>query len=168
MDPTVRYELRPGEWREDPPHVSYGCDRSGLVAMLGDELGAAPWTRGESEAGPMLEVGGRTLGCPPGGDDLQWLMRLATAAPHGQGERTVLDRAVRDARQVEARHVRLGGTAWDALRARMLQTVAADMGLADAALDLELLKLLVYPAGGHFAEHVDTEKSPGMAASVSL
>ena len=168
MDPTTRYELRLGEWREDPPHVRYGCDRTGLVAALGDGLGAAPWTQGESEAGPVVEVGGRTLGCPAGSDDLEWLMGLATAAPYGRGERTVLDRAVRDARQVQARHVSLRGAAWDALRAQMLETVAADIGLADAALGLEFHKLLVYPAGGHFAEHTDTEKSPGMVASVSL
>lgn len=168
MDPTTRYELRPGEWREDPPHVRYGCDRTGLVAALGDGPGAAPWTQGESEAGPVVEVGGRTLGCPAGGDDLEWLMGHATAAPYGRGERTVLDRAVRDARQVQPWHVSLWGAAWDALRAQMLETVAADMGLADAALGLEFNELLVCPAGGHLAEHTDTEKSPGMVASVSL
>ena len=37
MKPTVRYELRPGEWRPDPPRVSYGCDRAGLLALLNDE-----------------------------------------------------------------------------------------------------------------------------------
>ena len=42
MDPTVRYDLRPGEWGPDPPHVAYGCDRSGLVGLLEAELGAAP------------------------------------------------------------------------------------------------------------------------------
>ena len=168
MNPTARYELRPGEWREDPPHVSYGCDRSGLVALLSDEQNAMPWTQGESNAVPVIEVRGRTLGCPPNADDLEWLMGLATPAPYGQGERTVLDPAVRDARQVEARHIRLEGAAWDGVRAQMLETVAAEMGLADAALRLDLLKLLLYPAGGHFSEHADTEKSPGMVASLSL
>ena len=43
MNPTVRCELRPGEWRPDPPHVSYGCDRRGLVKLLEAELSAAPW-----------------------------------------------------------------------------------------------------------------------------
>ena len=51
MEPTVRYDLRPGEWRPDPPHVAYGCDRSGLVGLLEAELGAAPWARDHPRAG---------------------------------------------------------------------------------------------------------------------
>ena len=65
MNPTVRYDLRPGEWRPDPPHVAYGCDRSGLVELLEAERSAAPWASGESDEGPVVEVAGRTLACPP-------------------------------------------------------------------------------------------------------
>ena len=42
------------------------------------------------------------------------------------------------------------------------------MGLRDAKLEFKLLKLLVYPPGGHFAPHADTEKTPGMVASLAL
>ena len=42
-------------------------------------------------------------------------------------------------------------------------------GLRDAAkLELKPLKLLVYTVGGHFALHADTEKTPGMVASLAL
>ena len=168
MDPTVRYELRPGEWRADPPHVSYGCDRTGLVATLGAEQSARAWTRGESEAGPVVEVDGRALGCPPTSEDVEWLESIAEPAPYGRGEETVLDPAVREALQIGADHLRLGGCSWKALRAEILGTVAADMGLADATLELKPLKLLLYRAGGHFSAHADTEKAPGMVASLAL
>ena len=50
----------------------------------------------------------------------------------------------------------------------MLRAVADDMGLADATLELKPLKLLLYGAGGHFSAHADTEKAPGMVASLAL
>ena len=168
MNPTARYDLRPGEWRPDPPHVSYGCDRSKVVALLIEELRAAPWTHGESDEGPAIEVKGRTLGRPPSADDLKWLTGLATPAPYGRGEETLLDPEVRDALQIETRDVVFEGPAWEGLRAKMLEAVAAAMGLADATLRLEPLKLLIYRAGGHFAMHADTEKTPGMVASLAL
>ena len=168
MNPTTRYALLPGEWRPDPPHVSYGSDRSGLVALLGDELRASPWALGADDAGPTLKVRGRTLRCPVTEHDLEWLEGVAAPAPYGRGEETLLDPAVRNAFQIGANDVSLGTAAWDALRAEMLRTVAADMGLADATLRLEPLKLLLYRAGGHFAEHADTEKTAGMIASLAL
>ena len=99
---------------------------------------------------------------------MKWLVRLAQPAPYGRGEETLLDPKVRDALQVEARHVRLAGPRWERLRTEILESVAADMGLADAGLRLEPLKLLVYRAGGHFSMHADTERTPGMVASLAL
>ena len=168
MDPKLRYELRPGEWRPDPPRVSYASDLSGLVALLGEELHASAWALGANDTGPTLEVRGRSLGCPVSARDLEWLESVATPAPYGRGEDTLIDPAVRDALQIGAEDISLGSAAWDALRAEMLRTVAADMGLADAPLRLEPLKLLIYGPGGHFAEHADTEKAAGMVASLSL
>ena len=168
MNPTTRYDLRPGEWRPDPPRVSYDCDRSGLEAVLGEKLRASAWSRGESGTGPTLDVQGRTLACPVTDNDLEWLASLATPAPYGRGEETLLDTEVRDALQIGANDVRLGSPAWDDLQAEMLRAVAAEMGLADAALRLEPLKLLIYHAGGHFTEHADTEKTDGMIASLAL
>ena len=168
MDPTARYDLRPGEWREAPPHVTYGADRNGLVALLSAEMRAAPWTHGESDEGPLIEVKGQTLGCPPDAEDLERLVGLARPAPYGRGEETLVDAQVRDALQIDAREVRLEGPSWAGLEATMLKTVRADMGLADAKLKLKPLKLLVYRKGGHFSMHADTEKTPGMVASLAL
>ena len=168
MNPTTRYELRPGEWRPDPPRVSYGGDRTGLVALLGEELRASAWSWGESGAGPTLDVRGRSLEFPVTEKDLAWLASVAMPAPYGRGEETLLDAEVRDALQIGANDVRLDAPAWDDLQAEMLRAVAAEMGLEDAALRLEPLKLLIYRTGGHFTEHADTEKTEGMIASLAL
>ena len=90
MNPTIRYELRPGEWRADPPRVSYGCDRSRIVALLDDEQHANSWTQGESDAGPVIEVKERTIAGSPNAKDLELLGAIATAAPYGRGEETLL------------------------------------------------------------------------------
>ena len=102
MNPEARYELDKGEWRSDPPHISYAADRSGLVRLLSTELTAAPWTSGEGDTGPTIEVDAETL-CPPASaEEVDRLVKMATPAPYGRGEETVLDAQVRDARQIEA------------------------------------------------------------------
>ena len=168
MNPTVRYELRPGEWRPDAPHVSYTADRSQIVGLLEDTLSSKPWTSGEADAGPSITVKERCLSIPPTAADLEWLDAHASDAPYGHGEDTVLDPEVRSARQIGADDFTLTGPAWDELRNEMTNAIAADMGLDDAAPRLVALKLLLYREGGHFAGHTDTEKTPGMVASAAL
>ena len=75
---------------------------------------------------------------------------------------------MRDTLQIGAENSRLAGPAWARLRAHILRAVAKDMGLRDAHLRLEPLKVLVYGPGRHFAEHADTEKTPGMVASLAV
>ena len=50
----------------------------------------------------------------------------------------------------------------------MLRTVTTDMGLDDATIHLEPLKVLVSRTGGHFTDHADTEKTPGLIAGAAL
>ena len=168
VNPTTRYDLHSGEWRGDPPRVSYSADRDGLVRMLKQEQRASAWTEGASNHGPTITVKGRTLSCPPTSEDIEWLEHLASPAPFGRGEETLLDPKVRDTRQIEAEHLQLEGDGWERLEAAMRGAIATDMGLADTNVNLTLLKLLVYGEGGHFDTHADTEKTPGMVASAAL
>ncbi len=48
----------------------------------------------------------------------------------------------------------------------VLQVVGTEMGLDDAALRVESLKLAFHEAGGHFASHCDTEaaRTPSLTA----
>ena len=168
MNPTTRYDLHPGEWRYDPPRVSYSCDRDGLVALLGEEQHAHAWAEGQNREGPSITVKGRTLESPPAAEDIAHLQAIATQAPFGRGEETLLDTAVRDTLQIEAEHVQIEGDAWTRLQDAMRDTIATEMGLGDTTVHLEALKLLVYSPGGHFDTHSDTEKTPRMIASAAL
>ena len=51
---------------------------------------------------------------------------MATPAPYGRGEETLLDPGGRDALQVGAEHVRLGGASWKRLHARMRRAIARE------------------------------------------
>ena len=168
MDPREHYDLRPGEWRPDAPRVGYTADLTGLVGLIARERHAHPWTSGTSDQGPVVEVDGRRLSSPPNCEDVTYLESLATPAPYGRGEQTLLDPQVRDALQIEPERIRLTGPGWDGLYERIVRTVKADMGLEDTRPELVLTKLLIYRPGGHFAPHSDTEKAPGMVASAIL
>jgi hypothetical protein len=96
------------------------------------------------------------------------LRAAAEVAPHGRGMETVVDEGVRRARQVPAARVRVGA-AWEPVLARLTAEVLAALGVAPSAragVVARLDKLVVYGEGGHFRPHCDTEKEPGMFATL--
>ncbi len=111
-------------------------------------------------------VGALSFPVPP--SQIEALIEAAERAPHGKGTRTLVDTSVRDCWQIDARNVRLAGRAWPDSLAKVMGTVAEGLGLPAERLGAELYKLLVYRQGGFFAEHRDTEKVPGMVATLSV
>ena len=87
---------------------------------------------------------------------------LATRAPYGRGEETLLDESVRKVWQLPPEKVRLGGKSWAASFENILKQVSAGLGCEGMAVSAELYKLLVYDTGGFFLAHRDTEKAGGM------
>ncbi|MDE2762926.1 MAG: 2OG-Fe(II) oxygenase [Gemmatimonadota bacterium] len=96
------------------------------------------------------------------------LIAAAERAPCGKGTETVVDPTVRDCWQIDAEQVRLTGRAWPHSFRKVMDLVAAGLGLPAERLGADLHKLLVYRPGGFFSEHRDTEKVPGMVATLSL
>ena len=168
MEPTERYELNEGEWHEQPPHISYACDRSGLIRALNSAMRASAWTHGETKDGPEIIVDGHKLDGKPQAKDINKLSILAQTAPYGRGEDTVYDRNVRDARQIDAQRIEITGEHWAKLKQTMKDAIASEMALDDTDITLTLLKMLLYNEHGHFADHADTEKVPGMVASAVI
>ena len=93
------------------------------------------------------------------------LLAAAEPAPYGKGEQTLIDPAVRHCRQIGAERVRLTGRHWTGTLASMVERAAAGFGLT-GAVEAEFYKLLLYPPGGFFVGHRDTEKAPGMFATL--
>ena len=58
---------------------------------------------------------------------------------------------------------------WEKHVQSLTDRVKADLGVPDGQpVKAELYKLLLYQAGDHFAPHRDTEKAPGMFATMTV
>jgi len=95
------------------------------------------------------------------------LAAIAEAAPYGRGEKTVVDREVRRTWQVDSAKVRIGGRHWDKTLASLVADIALGLGVSEPVA-AEFYKLLVYDTGSFFVDHRDTEKVPGMFATMVL
>ena len=95
------------------------------------------------------------------------LVAIAEAAPYGRGEETVVDREVRRTWQVDSARVRIGGRHWEKTLGDLVADVALGLGVS-GPLAADFYKLLVYDAGSFFVDHRDTEKVPGMFATMAL
>lgn len=103
----------------------------------------------------------------------QWveLQRLATAAPFGRREQTLHDDAVRRTLQIDASQLQLGPRFQSLIEQRVVPALCEGLGVAAAQrkhVHAHLYKLLLYRPGDHFAKHRDSEKLPGMFATLSL
>lgn len=95
------------------------------------------------------------------------LVAAAEAAPYGRGEETVVDRDVRRTWQIDSSKVRVGGRRWEATLAELAAGAALGLGVTEP-VTADFYKLLVYDAGSFFVSHRDTEKAPGMFATLVL
>ena len=118
---------------------------------------------------PTVDVAGVGLLSFPVPDfQVRALMEAAERAPYGKGTETVVDTSVRDCWQIDAARLRIGGHAWDDTFATVLGAVAEGLGFRSGDLEARLYKLLVYPVGGFFAPHRDTEKVDRMVATLTI
>ena len=92
------------------------------------------------------------------------LARLAVPAPFGLREKTLLDVRVRDAGELAASALKVDWS--DAVLPTLLAEIAGNLGVE--GLTAHLHKLLVYGPGQFFKTHQDTEKLPGMVATLVL
>ncbi|MEO8248547.1 MAG: 2OG-Fe(II) oxygenase [Burkholderiales bacterium] len=95
------------------------------------------------------------------------LIAVADRAPYGRGEETLIDTQVRRTWQIRPDQVQIEGKNWAAALDAMVKQAAAGLGVT-AAVMAELYKLLVYDEGSFFVSHRDTEKAPGMFATLII
>jgi len=95
------------------------------------------------------------------------LIKSATRAPYGRGSETLVNTEVRRTWQIEANRVRIGGKHWSATLDRIVARATEGLGLTEH-VTAELYKLLIYDKGSFFVSHRDTEKVPGMFATLVL
>ncbi|MFM8172851.1 MAG: 2OG-Fe(II) oxygenase, partial [Pirellulaceae bacterium] len=97
--------------------------------------------------------------------DCRPLLDIAAQAPYGRGTETIVDTSVRNTLEIPAEQVHLA----DHFEMRLneaLSHIAEKLHLDRNRLDCQLYKLLIYSRGGFFLPHRDSEKVPGMIATL--
>ncbi len=95
------------------------------------------------------------------------LIGAAERAPYGRGGTTIVDTSVRRTWQIGPDRVHVGGKHWQATLDRAVALAAQGLGV-DESVAAALYKLLIYDEGSFFVSHRDTEKEPGMFATLVL
>ena len=95
------------------------------------------------------------------------LIAVAQPAKFGRGEQTLTDTSVRDTWEITPDHVTLGGRAWEATLAAVLDGVRDELGLPPTTkLRAGLHAMLVYGKGQFFLPHQDSEKDDAMVGTL--
>lgn len=117
---------------------------------------------------PGLEVAGAgPIGLPITAEEARRLIAAADQAPYGRGAETVVDTDVRRVWQVEPSRFSVRNPGWEAQVEEIVEAVKERFAI-EGKIRRELYKLLVYEAGSFFAPHRDTEKTPGMFATLVI
>lgn len=117
---------------------------------------------------PVIRIavdGVGVLGLPVPQSQAEALRAAAQDAPYGRGLHTLVDTSVRRCGQIDASAVHADDPRWRATVQRIVGDAAKALGVA-GEVTAELYKLLVYGPGDFFVEHRDTEKAPGMFATL--
>lgn len=110
-----------------------------------------------SAPNPALSINGiGMIGLPLSNRDAETIIAAGIQAPFGHGERTVVNKDVRDTWELQPDQLQFLNPAWkDWIERVVMVKVANDLGIADSAqtAKCELHKLLLYKEGGHFLPH---------------
>ncbi|KAL9011740.1 MAG: hypothetical protein Q9180_009164, partial [Flavoplaca navasiana] len=90
-------------------------------------------------------------------------------APFGKGSETVFDESVRKTWELNPNRFDLVNPTWTSTLRELLDIVSNKLGCdPDVSVEAHLHKLLLYEDGAHFKAHKDTEKEPGMFATLVI
>lgn len=101
---------------------------------------------------PSLSVRGMSdhiLGLPLGIAQAKDIIEIATQAPFGRGEETVVDVSVRCTWQLEPDRFVIGNPNWSNQLDTLVTHIQEDLGCG-SGISVELYKLLLYEPGGFF------------------
>ncbi|KAF8215560.1 hypothetical protein K438DRAFT_1455933, partial [Mycena galopus ATCC 62051] len=120
---------------------------------------------------PCLSIDGMgVVGLPLNPRDADILRSHAKQAPFGHKDKSVVDTSVRNTWEVAADAVKFTNPEWNKFMAgTVVKEVVKALGVSYSpaiAPRCDLHKLLLYETGSHFSPHQDTEKEPGMFATI--
>eukprot|EP00794_Sanderia_malayensis_P009480 gene9480-10470_t len=96
------------------------------------------------------------------------LIPFCSKAPYGKGMDTVIDEEVRKTWELGPSCFSIKNPQWDSSIESLVSNVGNVLGFHGKSVKAVLYKFLLYDKGGHFKVHRDTEKSPGMFATLLI
>lgn len=119
---------------------------------------------------PGLEIQNvGVVGLPMSSRDVEAVKQASHQAPFGKGSETIVDENVRKTWQIDASSVKFTNPRWDEWVQKHLP--CEQLGVPSIAwpkVRAELYKILIYEPGAHFKQHQDSEKAPGMFATLAI
>lgn len=111
----------------------------------------------EKAPNPCLFIEGLgTIGLPLSERDAQAIISLATRAPFGRGDKTVVDPAVRHTWEIPPSKIGFSNLKWKAFEEEMLKEVCAGLGVSPTSSmpRAELYKMLLYDTGSQYVDYM--------------
>ena len=105
---------------------------------------------------------------------VQQLIANSEKAPYGKLDQTLMDTNVRDAWQIDANKITIGGgDTWKTYFHQLVRQQCFHLGISyerfdNLGIQANLYKLLIYEKDGHFLTHRDTEKEPHMFGTLLI
>jgi 2OG-Fe(II) oxygenase superfamily len=145
------------KWTNSIVRAIKAVDRPGLFCCTGV---VAPVSPG------LMVKGVGTIGLPLSDTQAEQLKSVCIQAPHGKGDKTVLDTSVRKVWKLSNDQFTLENPQWQASLDAVVEQVGRELGLADRLLEAHLYDLLLYEKGGFFLPHKDGERLDRMVATL--
>jgi hypothetical protein len=112
------------------------------------------------------------VGLPMSPRDIDAVKQASHQAPFGKGTETIVDESVRKTWQINATDIVCSNPRWENWVTKEVLPKCCDaLGVSAVAKPMvraELYKMLLYEEGAHFQPHKDTEKAPGMFATLAI
>ncbi len=102
---------------------------------------------------------------PVSAKSIQAMLAASHIAPYGLGTQTLVNRDVRKTSELNAAQFQLSHD-WEESINKVVKNVAIALQLPEQDLEAHIYKLLIYQKGDFFLPHRDSEKVPGMIASL--
>ncbi|KAI1206309.1 uncharacterized protein F4807DRAFT_463799 [Annulohypoxylon truncatum] len=152
----------------DSDEVDADLKRDLLTCLNGIKTtgNVAAYKHYESFVNPGLMVVDTLIPLPLLPRDAETIKNASRQAPFGKGDETVVDTSVRNTWELDHTQFKFTNPRWN----KYLQSLLTEVGrsLAITKMRAEPYKLLLYEEGAFFKRHKDSEKVPGMMATMVI
>ena len=142
-----------------------------LLAILGEIKGTGSFVCSGVQPFlfPGLQIRGvDEIGFPINAPQIKEMLKAAHQAPFGKGSKTVLDKTVRSAWEIDADQIKFTNKGWGEFIESIIEKVRPALGLQGLSVSANLYKLLIYKKGDFFLAHKDSEKERGMFGTLII